>query len=148
MEHGIPPPSKLTPAERRVEDLVFDCLCRFESYRLHHFNLGLERHCMKKALFGLLFITTLAHADWRDPFEKFSTSKNFASSVVVTWQPVDDPTAACSAERARRVFESYSGKVAACSIYDGKTCLIITGRNTDRDTIGHELQHCFQGSWH
>ena len=103
---------------------------------------------MKKVLIGLLFVSNLAYADWTNPFEKFSTSQNFASTVSVTWRPVDNPTQSCSAERAKRGFAQYGGAVDACSFWDGSTCLVITAKVTDRDTVGHEIQHCFQGKWH
>jgi len=103
---------------------------------------------MKKALLALLFVSSLAHADWRDPFEKFDTGKNFTNQTHLTWVTVDDPTKACAAERSRRGFAQYSGKVMACSFWEQNQCTIITAKFTDRDTIGHELQHCFQGNWH
>lgn len=103
---------------------------------------------MKKALLGLLFVTSLAHADWRDPFEKFDTAKNFTNQSKITWVVADNPTAACAAERTRRGFPQYAGKVMACSFWEQTQCTIITSKLTDRDTIGHELQHCFQGNFH
>jgi len=103
---------------------------------------------MKKALFGLLLVSSLAYADWQNPFEPVDTSKNFTPSTLITWQPVDNPTKVCSEERVRRGFANYGQAVEACSFWDGKICLIITKKITNRDTIGHELQHCFQGKWH
>jgi hypothetical protein len=103
---------------------------------------------MKKALFGLLFVASLAHADWQNPFEAVDSSKNFTPATLVTWRPVANPTKTCSEERSRRGFTQYGGAVEACSFWDGNTCLIITKYVTNRDTLGHELQHCFQGKWH
>jgi len=103
---------------------------------------------MKKALLILLFVSSLAHADWRDPFEKFDADKNFTSASNITWKIVENPTKTCSAERVRRGYKDNGQAVEACSFWNGSSCTIITKRMVDRDTIGHEVQHCFQGSWH
>jgi len=103
---------------------------------------------MKKALLVLLFVTSLAHADWRDAYEPFDASKNFTLESLITWKTVDNPTKSCSEERQRRGFPDRGQPVQACSFWEGSTCLIITKKFPTGDTIGHEMRHCFQGKWH
>ena len=41
-----------------------------------------------------------------------------------------------------------SGKVLGCYDRLGDMCYIRTMQDTDLDTLGHELKHCFEGRWH
>ena len=77
-------------------------------------------------------------------------------NVDVVWHRVDDPQAACQT-LSKRV-ELY--RVLGCSRWndvraDGsRVCSIYapmprSERDTERlATLGHELMHCFDGSWH
>jgi hypothetical protein len=103
---------------------------------------------MKKALLVLLFATSLVHAGQEDPFEKVDMSKNFTNKITLTVQAVANPTDACHKERLRRGFTSRNQSVDACTFWEQNQCTIIVGLKTDRDTLGHELQHCLQGPWH
>ncbi len=76
--------------------------------------------------------------------------------VDVVWNRVDDPQAACARVSGRR--ELF--RVLGCSKWndaqpDGsRVCSIYapmprSERDTERlATLGHELLHCFDGSWH
>lgn len=77
-------------------------------------------------------------------------------TVDVVWNRVDDPQAACEGASGRR--EMF--RVLGCSKWndvrrDGsRVCSIYapmprSERDTERlATLGHELMHCFDGSWH
>ena len=125
-------------------DLVM--LCRFESYRPHHFR-HIERHCMKKLLLALAVISNMAFAE-DGRVGNIDVGKNITGKSVVTWRYVTDVTAACNAERSKSGQPTFKQPSMACSIWTKDSCLIITARNTDADTLAHEVLHCFQGSWH
>ncbi len=128
--------------------VMFDKICLICFVILNDVNFNLFK--MKyKFLFLILFLLLgPVKADWTDPFEKFDTNKNFTNSSLISWKRVDNPTLECSLERARRGFPKHDGQVVACSMWEQDKCLIITAKYTDRDTVGHEIQHCFQGKWH
>jgi hypothetical protein len=78
------------------------------------------------------------------------------ANVAVAWHRVDDPQSACQT-LSKRV-ELY--RILGCSKWndarpDGsRVCSIYapmprSERDTERlATLGHELMHCFDGSWH
>jgi hypothetical protein len=104
---------------------------------------------MKKFMLALLFVSSTVYAvDQNNPYEKFDATKNFTTQSVITWRAVGDVAGACNAERSKRGLPTFKQPSMACSFWDQNSCLIITGTNTDRDTVGHEIQHCFQGKWH
>ena len=93
--------------------------------------------------------------------ERFSTEDNRVSSSKVTWIQVDSVNVyeACDLESKRRGNGGFQKlgkgqKMDGCSFWSpagsdkSNTCFIITSKNTDHDTIGHEIRHCFQGSFH
>ena len=138
MEHGIPP-----ACWDRACDLVM--LCRFESYRPHHFKLGTERHCMKKIGLALMFVSTVAFGQ---NIGVIDARKNVTKQTTITWQYSDNVVEACNAERKRYGLPTYKQPSMACSFWTENTCLIITSTKTDADTLAHEVLHCYQGKWH
>lgn len=104
---------------------------------------------MKKVLLGLMFITNMAYAvDQRNPYEAVDMNKNFTNNIQLDIRAVPNPTPECHKERLRRGFTSRNQSVDACTFWEQNKCTIIVGIKTDRDTLGHELQHCLQGAWH
>jgi len=105
---------------------------------------------MKKALVLLLFVSNAWAVE--TPYDKFSNENNVTNSTTITWRTVDNVKAACDAENARRgfgPFQTGNKNMDACSFWDKKdTCIIITAKNTDYWTVGHEMRHCFQGKFH
>lgn len=109
---------------------------------------------MKKALVVLLMFTSTVYAD-----EKFSTNANIVTTSVINWISVDNVFETCDAESKKRGNGGFSPlikgtKMDGCSFWaksntpNTNTCTIITGKNTDQDTLGHEARHCFQGRFH
>jgi hypothetical protein len=104
---------------------------------------------MKKILMLLALIGGNAVAS-DDPTALFSAASNKTNQVVINWVSVDDVTAVCDRERRAKGQNGFGYTVKACSFWDDdyKTCTIITKRNTNMHTLGHEMRHCFQGNWH
>ena len=109
---------------------------------------------MKKALVVLLMLVGSAHAS-----EKFSTDSNFVTTSTIKWVAVDNVFEACDLESKNRGNGGFARlgrgqKMEGCSFWSNMTpnntnmCTIITARNTDHDTVGHEIRHCFQGNFH
>ncbi len=109
---------------------------------------------MKKALFIFLIFAGTVHAN-----EKFSTESNFVRSSEIIWIQVENVFDACDSESKKRGQGGFpkldkGKKMDGCSFWSNPSakktnvCTIITGENTDHDTVGHEVRHCFQGRFH
>lgn len=148
MEKGIPPLSRSATAEQGEMDQAISRLCRFESYRLHHF-LNLEI-TMKFLLLILILLPLSVVAD--NPYEKFDATRNMTNNTTVEWRQASNIQESCHKESIRRGLGGFKIKLEACSFWDknlfSNRCLIITGKKTNLETLGHEIRHCFQGSFH
>jgi hypothetical protein len=100
---------------------------------------------MKKILLAFMFISNVVVAQ---TIGNIDVSKNITNKSVISWKYVDNVTEACNAERTKYNQPTFKQPSLACSLWTKDTCLIITARNTDPDTLAHEVLHCFQGSWH
>jgi hypothetical protein len=109
---------------------------------------------MKKALLIFLIFAGTVYAN-----EKFSTKSNFVRSSEIVWIHVDNVFDACDSESKKRGNGGFpavdiGNKMDACAFWSDPSanrtnvCTIITGKNTDQDTVGHEVRHCFQGNFH
>lgn len=95
-----------------------------------------------------------AHAGTsQDPNDAFASSDvpfdgdpKLRPMIEVAWFTVDDPQAVCEQQAGQR----YPYRISACAhrVNDNRRCIIITGRRPTMGDLGHELRHCFQGSWH
>jgi len=97
-----------------------------------------------------MFISTSVFAYNDDPAELFSTASNVTTESKIKWVSVNDVTAQCNRERSAKGQAGFNAKLKACSFWDDNhtSCTIITGKNVNMHTIGHEMRHCFQGDWH
>lgn len=105
---------------------------------------------MKNLLIILALISNSAIAE--SPSAMFSTNDNFTNKTTVRWIQVKDIQAECDRRKSQLGTGPYAYKVSACSIWSktvfgNDECTIITEKNTNMHTIGHELRHCFQGAW-
>lgn len=100
---------------------------------------------MKKIVLALMFVSTIVNAQ---TVERFDAGKNVTRKSTVTWEVADNVVEACNAKRKSYGLPSYKQPSMACSFWTDNTCHIITARNTDHDTIGHEMRHCFAGKFH
>lgn len=107
---------------------------------------------MKHVFFASLLLTSVIATAAESPYDKFTGKSNFTDSTQVKWIQVSNVLATCDKESKRRGFAGYKIPIDGCSFWDttlfGHTCLIITPLTTDFWTLGHELRHCFQGSFH
>jgi hypothetical protein len=107
---------------------------------------------MKKAIAVVLMLlgTNLAVAE--SPYDKFSADNNTTNKTTITWIPVDNIKQTCEAESKRRGFGGFGIPMEACTFWDkgitGNSCTIYTPRTVDYWIIGHEMRHCYQGSFH
>jgi hypothetical protein len=104
----------------------------------------------KTILVALLMPCICLAADWRDPIAKFSTKPNRKETLVVSWMvvPTAKVQATCEAISKDSGLGGFGFALDACSFWRKDTCLIVTGAHTTHAEIGHELRHCYQGSFH
>ena len=72
--------------------------------------------------------------------------KRIIDKPTVSWLIREDV-----AEYCKTKFELPTGSnLLACSIWvkEKKLCTIITGPNTSHVILGHEIRHCFEGTFH
>ena len=88
--------------------------------------------------------------DWRDPIAKFCTKQNRKETLVVSWMvvPTAKVQATCEAISKDGGLGGFGFALDACSVWRKDTCLIVTGSQTTHSELGHELRHCYQGSFH
>ena len=106
---------------------------------------------MKKALallLGTVFSMAQASPVSDDPRKMYDVTKGTNRSVQVEWRTVDNPLQVCNRESKNFGNGGFAYAVQACAFWWDNRCIIITGKKTDHDTIGHEIRHCFQGDWH
>ena len=109
---------------------------------------------MRLLTFVLFFVVTTAQAQWtydNSPERKFDMSRNIINRTTIEWRYVEHPSqvqAACEAESRRVGNGGFGYGVMACSFFQPDRCTIITARQVDMRTIGHEVMHCFQFNWH
>lgn len=103
----------------------------------------------------LLSLSSTVNADMeKSAYEMYSATDNFTTNVKVTWQIVDNIQKTCDDIKVKHTGKKYGYSVDACSvwskpgIFGQHECTIITGKRVNNDIIGHELHHCFQGSFH
>ena len=104
---------------------------------------------MKVIAVCLVVFSHLAVAD--NPYEKFDVTHNLTNSTTISWKQVSNVQQSCEQESHRRGLGGFGYSVDACSFWtNGLTsnCLVITAKKTDLETLGHEIRHCFQGSYH
>lgn len=86
--------------------------------------------------------------NWQNPEAKFAASKNSADTKQITWRYTNNVQKDCEAESHKRKLGGFGYAVNACSFWDRNSCTIITAPQATMHILGHELRHCFQGSFH
>ena len=69
-------------------------------------------------------------------------------STLVTWTTYEDEDVEKECIKAGVEDPGPLRYILACVKYDRKACSIITGKTTTMEILGHELRHCFEGSFH
>lgn len=107
-----------------------------------------------KYLFAIsLVLSTLNSYASESPYDKFTGNANFTDKTKVNWKQVKDIQKECNIESKKRGYAGYNYPIEGCSFWDvdefrNNTCVILTPLSTTYWTLGHELRHCFQGSFH
>ena len=104
-------------------------------------------------LIGFISQSALSKDNFKDnPYSMFSAKDNMEKQTNVTWRPVSNLQKECEKESQKRKLGGFGYPVTACSFWDngprGNRCLILTARNLNMHTLGHEMRHCFQGNYH
>ena len=112
-----------------------------------------QKWSFKALVIVLLLISSASiFATTEDPHQRFSVNKNNTNKSTITWRPVEHVQAECEKESKRLGFGGFGYPVEACSFWDksqmNNVCTIITAKTVNFHTVGHEIRHCFQGSFH
>ena len=87
-----------------------------------------------------------------NPYTMFSAKDNHQGKSTIEWKPVANLQAECEKESKKRGLGGFGYPVTACSFWDngirGNRCLVLTAKNLNMHTLGHEMRHCFQGNYH
>lgn len=107
----------------------------------------------KKSVIALAMIfSTSIFASSENPHQQFSTNKNNTNQSTITWRPVERVQVECDKESKRLGYGGFGYPLEACSFWVknavNNVCTIITAKNVNFHTVGHEVRHCFQGSFH
>ena len=86
--------------------------------------------------------------NWQNPEAKFAASKSSTDTKQVTWRYTNNVQKECEAESHKRKLGGFGYAVNACSFWDRNSCTIITAPQATMHILGHEVRHCFQGSFH
>lgn len=108
---------------------------------------------MKLLILLLLIISTNSFSkDWDKAYKNFGTGNNTTNNIKLRWVQVDNVIETCKMEATSHGLELETDKFEACSFWgvdiNGSWCYIITKRELNLATLGHEVRHCFQGNWH
>lgn len=87
-----------------------------------------------------------------NPHEQFGVTKLNSDKITVSFIVTKDVTAVCDAESKKRGYGGFKTSVEACSFWSAasynNTCTVVLPTVTNFHTIGHEVRHCMQGSYH
>jgi hypothetical protein len=103
----------------------------------------------------LVLMASLAITAYAEDAEKmFDTTRNMTNKSNINWIQVVDPAAACEYVSKKKGYGGFPNPVLACAFWDwDKTrkeavCTVYTGAETSMHILGHEMRHCFQGTFH
>jgi len=101
----------------------------------------------------LLFLALHATAYYEDPHQEFDMTHNMTNEVKIVFKQVKDANATCDKESHKRGYGGFPYKVEACSFWNRKVigadeCVVVTAKKVNFHTLGHEIRHCIQGSFH
>lgn len=87
-----------------------------------------------------------------NPHEQFNITKLNANKIEVTFIATKNVRAVCEAESKKRGYGGFNKPVEACSFWDASSfnnkCTVVLPETTNFHTLGHEIRHCMQGSYH
>lgn len=85
-----------------------------------------------------------------DSFTAMPESQRVLNRVRVRWEVRDDVSQVCGQNVATLGTQKAQAAPIACAVWNVGTqeCTIITARQVNHVTLGHELRHCFEGGFH
>ena len=90
----------------------------------------------------------------KSAYENYSVTEHIMTTdTKITWKTSNNIQKTCNEINVKINGKPYAYKVDACSIWSRNilgqhVCTIITALNTNNDIVGHEIKHCFFGSFH
>lgn len=109
---------------------------------------------MKKILTIAALITTTVHAELESSaYEYYKMNNIISNKVIVELITTDDVNKRCNQENRKQGFAEFRHKIQGCAFWRANdkgqmTCMIIVGKKTNNDILGHEIRHCFVGEFH
>ncbi len=98
------------------------------------------------------FLASNAWGYYEDPHAPFPAKNNFTNQSLIAWRYVANVQEACEKESRSRGLGGFGYALEACSFWSSHNgqdqCTIVTSANPNFHTVGHEIRHCFQGSFH
>jgi hypothetical protein len=85
-----------------------------------------------------------------DPKILFDASELFHETMKIKWIRVnkDEVLKECNTKREQYNLDKTKNPLNGCTIWDKEFCIVITEKATSMHTLGHEIRHCYQHSWH
>jgi hypothetical protein len=83
-------------------------------------------------------------------FTPLTAEKRVMNQVKIKWEVREDVAQFCAKAAQMTPNQAYWSPPMACAVWNvpSKECTIVTGKETNHVTLGHELRHCFEGHFH
>ena len=101
----------------------------------------------------ILMAPSIAFAQWsfdNSGSRVFDMSKNITKKTTIELKYVESKDIQKTCDSMSRKFgnNGYIYGVLACTFFWDNKCVVVVPKMVDMRTIGHEMMHCFQVSWH
>jgi len=89
-------------------------------------------------------------ANESENFIPLTAEKRVMNQVKIKWEVREDVAQFCAKAAQMTPNQAYWSPPMACAVWNVpiKECTIVTGKETNHVTLGHELRHCFEGHFH
>ena len=84
-----------------------------------------------------------------EPFKPLPVEKRLMNEVRIRWEVREDVGQYCAKTIGMSYLQAKTTPPVACAVWHvaTKQCTIVTGPTTSHVVIGHEVRHCFEGSF-
>ena len=85
-----------------------------------------------------------------ESFTPMPKSARIMNDVKVRWEVRENVAEFCGRAAKLTTAQAFFTPPIACAMWNVQTkeCVIITGQQVTHVALGHELRHCFEGSFH
>lgn len=85
-----------------------------------------------------------------ESFTPLPKTARIMNDVKVRWEVRENVAEFCGRAAKLTTAQAYFTPPIACAMWNvqSKECVIITGQQVTHVALGHELRHCFEGSFH